>query len=102
MATQYIANENGTVGTVEKTEDEIAIEILKSHWLADPCWDIEETPGFESSKAELLAYRMECEKSWRNACNAEIRNKAHELDCSYPLATYILSLEQRLDKLEAG
>ncbi len=38
-----------------------AIERLKKAWIADGCWDIEETDGFEDCKGELLAWRLEYE-----------------------------------------
>lgn len=31
------------------------IESLKYSWLHDPCWDIEETEGFEQFREELKA-----------------------------------------------
>jgi hypothetical protein len=42
-----------------KTEKEI--EDLKANWIKDPCWDIEDTEGFEEHKEELLAYRLQIE-----------------------------------------
>jgi hypothetical protein len=43
----------------EKTHDEI--EALKKNWLNDPCWDIEDTEGFEEHHDELYIYRLEME-----------------------------------------
>lgn len=37
------------------------IEDLKTNWKNDPCWDIEETEGFEAHKDELLVWRLEYE-----------------------------------------
>ena len=37
------------------------IEKLKADWRNDPCWDIEDTKGFEDHKEELLAYRKQVE-----------------------------------------
>lgn len=37
------------------------IEQLKAQWRADPCWDIEETEGFEAHRWELLSCRLQCE-----------------------------------------
>lgn len=42
-----------------KTAEEI--QALKDNWRKDPCWDIEDTEGFEDHKDELLAYRLEVE-----------------------------------------
>ena len=35
------------------------IEDLKSQWKADPCWDIEDTAGFEEHHTELKIWRLE-------------------------------------------
>ena len=37
------------------------IEVLKSGWLRDPCWDVETTPGFEAHACELHAFRLATE-----------------------------------------
>ena len=37
------------------------IEKLKANWLSDPCWDIENTEGFEAHHEELFAFRKEYE-----------------------------------------
>ena len=37
------------------------VEELKEHWLKDPCWNIEDSEGFEEYCEELLAFRMEQE-----------------------------------------
>lgn len=46
------------------------IEQLKADWRRDPCWDIEETEGFEAHRDELLQYRQqynaECEQNEKN------------------------------------
>ncbi|QIC46214.1 hypothetical protein GAG94_03185 [Lysinibacillus sphaericus] len=47
------------------------LEKLKSDWLADPIWDIEETEGFEEHKEELLAFRLKQEKAWEEEQNAK-------------------------------
>lgn len=46
-----------------RTRDEI--EKLKKSWLHDPCWDIEDTEGFEEHRDELLAFRKEQDEKWR-------------------------------------
>jgi hypothetical protein len=37
------------------------IEKLKENWKKDPCWDIEDTEGFEAHREELSAWRKEYE-----------------------------------------
>jgi hypothetical protein len=34
------------------------VEELKRQWLADGCWDIENTPGFEAHRAELIEWNL--------------------------------------------
>lgn len=51
-----------------KTPQEI--EDLKASWKRDPCWDIENTEGFEAHHDELLAFRKNHE--------AESERKAQE------------------------
>lgn len=45
-----------------KTAEEI--ERLKQDWRLDPCWDIEDTAGFEAHAEELKAFRLERETEW--------------------------------------
>ena len=73
---------------------------LKRQWLADPCWDIEETEGFEEHREELLSFRMAAEKRWEEQRLRRITQRAMDLRCSIELARYILELEERLAKLE--
>jgi hypothetical protein len=46
-------------GKMLKTREQI--EQLKKTWKRDPCFDIEETKGFEEHKTELYLYRREQE-----------------------------------------
>jgi hypothetical protein len=34
------------------------INELKADWLQDPCWDIEDSAGFEAHREELTSYRL--------------------------------------------
>ena len=43
------------------------VEKLKEGWYRDPCWDIEDTEGFEKYRKELLRYRHENEAEWQKA-----------------------------------
>ncbi|GGB53221.1 hypothetical protein GCM10011607_12180 [Shewanella inventionis] len=56
-----------------KTREEI--EDLKRDWKNDPCWDIENTEGFEVHKNELKAYSDECELEWSKTAE---KRKARE------------------------
>lgn len=48
------------------------IDKLKGEWSMDPCWDIEETEGFEDHKSELIEYRKNMEAHWEYKRNNEI------------------------------
>lgn len=41
------------------------LQALKDNWFNDPCWDIEDTEGFEEYKEELLTFRKEQEAKWK-------------------------------------
>lgn len=56
---------------------------LKKSWLDDPCWDIENSEGFEAHKAELLAWRKNHEARYELQQNIlESENKLKWLDAS--------------------
>jgi hypothetical protein len=55
------------------------IEALKKNWLNDPCWDIEETEGFEEHKAELKEFRRLTEMNWRASEYCRVYDKARSL-----------------------
>lgn len=48
------------------------IEQLKKNWMQDPCWDIEDTEGFEEHYEEL--------KAWHEEYRAERERKSQERD----------------------
>lgn len=78
-----------------------ALTKLKNEWQADPCWDLEDTDGFEAHRDELLAYRLECEAKWTAEKQAQLEKRAELLGCpgNVKLAQYVVSLEYRLDRL---
>jgi Na+(H+)/acetate symporter ActP len=41
-----------------------AVEKLKTDWILDPCWDIEETEGFEQYRNELVKFHAEMQEKW--------------------------------------
>lgn len=46
------------------------IQALKDNWIKDPCWDIEDTEGFEAHHDELLKWREDLEVKHQLAANA--------------------------------
>ncbi len=80
------------------TTDEI--EALKKNWRHDPCWDIEDTDGFEEHKAELKAYRLDYEARWKNMKDERIEDRAKALECSPALIRHLEILETRINGFE--
>ena len=88
------------------------IETLKANWRNDPCWDIEETEGFEEHKHELKKYRLQKEREW--ACEEfnRLYLKAVSLgiedigkgkdERTLDLVKYLDRLEKRVEALEAS
>lgn len=87
--------------TGAKTRDEI--EALKANWLGDPCWDIEDTEGFEAHRNELAEFHNE--QNIKNAIRAEERlireGESLGLEDNRKLLLHILRLESRINDLEA-
>ena len=54
------------------------IQSLKKNWANDPCWDIEDTEGFEAHYDELKVYRLEMEAKWSAEYEAR-KQKENEL-----------------------
>jgi hypothetical protein len=55
----------------------LEIDELKAGWASDPCFDIEDTEGFEDVREELLQFRQEMELKWKQREEQE-RNKLAE------------------------
>ena len=81
-----------------KTQEEI--QELKQDWFNDPCWDIEDTEGFEDHREQLKEYRLQCENKWRDGYKNRIHARADQLKCSFELVEYIERLEYKLDDME--
>ena len=85
-----------TVRSEEELDD------LKVDWLDDPCWDIEETPGFEVWHDDLLAWRKEIEAQHALDERDRVGLKTAELGINAALLAYIEQLERRIAALEAA
>jgi len=74
------------------------IEALQANWASDPCWDIEDTEGFEAHHAELLAYRLAYEERIEADYQRKLEAKAAELGLpgNVVAAGAFLRLEQQL------
>ncbi len=83
-----------------KTPEEITY--LKNDWLYDPCYDIEETEGFEDHKEELLAFKKETEAKWEfnRITRLQKMSIGLGLDDNLKLVAFLEMLENRIIKLE--
>ena len=59
-----------------KTRDEV--EELKANWSCDPCWDLEDTEGFEEYADELRKYQEEF--SLAAECEREAEEQKERLE----------------------
>jgi len=84
---------------IQRTRQEI--QALICEWESDPCWDIEETEGFEAHHDELKAYRLKCEAEWKARTQRRLEEKAEELGVSgnTKLAAYVDRLEWKISDL---
>ena len=78
----------------QRTQQEI--EELKREWCEDPCWDIEDTEGFEAHHDELKAWREELRRQHAQNLTRRLERRAAELECSVALVRYIEVLESSL------
>jgi len=76
---------------------------LKSQWVTDPCWDIEDTPGMQGHREELHSFREQMERQWSLERVERWEAKALTLGCpgNILLAQYVERLEERIARLEA-
>lgn len=77
------------------------VEALKRDWKRDPCYEIEETPGFEEHREELRAYNEEFVRQNLKRRDEMLREKALRMGCpgNVELAAYVEGLELALDSL---
>jgi hypothetical protein len=77
------------------------IDRLKEQWTADPCFEIENTPGFEDVSAYLKAFREDCEAKWEAQYQAKLRDYAGRvgLDTNLKLAEHVRTLEEQISRL---
>jgi len=52
------------------------IDELKAGWASDPCFDIEDTEGFEDVREELDSFRVEMEYKWAEEKETRLRHLA--------------------------
>jgi hypothetical protein len=88
--------QHGTVGPVQ-------IQALKENWRGDPCWDIEDTEGFEPFRDELKAWRLEYERAEQERTRREEAERAGSmgLEPDSPLYLYLRELEQKVERMSS-
>lgn len=78
------------------------IEYLKGQWEADPCWDLEETEGFELHREELAEFARQ--KGEERRAREQDRLEARAIELGIPgnaaLVTHLERLESQIDRLE--
>lgn len=77
------------------------VDRLKSQWVSDPCWDIEDTDGFEDYRDELVQFSLEMKQEWQERYQQRLTAKADQLGApgNFKLARYVINLEDKLDRI---
>ncbi len=78
------------------------VEALKQNWLRDPCWDIEDTDGFEDYREDLINFRQSIERRWAEQKHNRLQETSERIGVpgNLTLAEYYERLENRLEQLE--
>lgn len=86
----------------EMPEPRTAAEIveLKRNWLNDPCWDIEDTEGFEYHYMELRRWREALEDERRVQEINRVTTRGAHLGFTYDQMRFIEGMERRIASLE--
>lgn len=85
------------------------VEELKNNWRNDPCWDIEQTEGFEEYHDELKAYRLDMVAKWKAQEYNRLFERARDLgidqlgdkdnEVDLRLMRYLEGLERKITEL---
>ena len=75
------------------------LDKLKDIWLKDPCWDIEDTEGFEKYRTHLRLFRIKHEQIWANQYAEKVKAKADSLNVSINASDRIINYERSLQEL---
>lgn len=81
-----------------KTREEV--EQLKRDWIADPCWDIEDTDGFEDFRSELYEFRNKTETEWKLKEAKRLEERTEHLKWGCNLVKLIEVMEAKIKVLE--
>lgn len=81
-----------------KTRNEV--EQLKRDWVADPCWDIEDTDGFDDFRTELYEFRQKMETEWNLEEAKRLEERTRHLKWGCNLVKLIEVMEYKIKVLE--
>lgn len=76
------------------------VENLKAQWKADPCWDIEDTEGFEKHREELKAFHDQVRAEWDAKEAKRVSEKCAKYGITEKMLEYIEYLEFKIKRLE--
>ena len=76
------------------------VEQLKRKWVEDPCWDLEDTEGFEEYEQELLHFRLDMEQQWKREKDEKEEVTLDDNLLISVLMSRVGDLEERVDSLE--
>ena len=97
-------DDEGDVAVETKTDtpSREQVESLKSAWVSDPIWPIEDTEGFEAYRDELRAFSEKMDAKWEAEKQQRLIRKADELGVPFnlKLAQYVINLEARIAAMQ--
>lgn len=83
------------------SEKRIAISRLKANWISDPCWDIEDSEGFEEFHDELLQFRLQHEKNLSDQWDKKMKDYGEKFGCTdIKLAEKLWFMEEKIERLQ--
>lgn len=78
------------------------VQNLKAQWVNNPCWDLEETEGFEAYRRELLAFSEHMKQTWECEVRGRIARKAAEWGVTFEQAQTIENLNSKASRTKAA
>jgi hypothetical protein len=78
------------------------LRLLKIDWIGDPCWDIEDTPGFEDHYDDLLEWRVKIEIGWAETRKQREEQFARDLGLAgnLTLARHLMQVQEQISVLQ--
>lgn len=97
-----IASAATAAGSAPAAPSRAEVESLKRDWAADPCWDLEETPGFEEFRDELTEFAARTREKGERRYRKALEEYAERIGVpgNLILAERFRSLERRVAAVE--